>query len=539
MNEAIKPRALTLSHMWVAVVTFLLAAVLGAYQVLERAELVPVWAEGYYASVTTHGVIMAYVLTTFFIVGFGYFTAATSLKRRIWAPGLAWLGFAMMVIGVLMVVYAIFTGQATVLYTFYPPLTAHWAFYVGAALLIVGSLFWVLIMIVMTVQWKRDNRGDPVPLPMFATTTNAILWTWTVGGVVMEVVFQLIPLSLGLVDSVDVGMARTLFAWTLHPIVYFWLIPAYIAMYSIAPRAAGGRLFSDEVGRIAFIMLLIFSLPIGFHHLFVDPFQAAGWKLLHTLGTFMVSVPTLITGFTVIASLEIAGRLRGGKGLFGWIGALPWGQPVVLATILALLMLIFGGFGGQVNASYGMNTMVHNTMWVTAHFHLIFAGTTLIMYFGIAYHIWPKLTGRELATRKLAVAQIWLWFIGIVVLTAPWHVVGLQWMPRRTAWMPYDPEFVAHWTPYLSTMALGGILATVAALLFVYVLAASHGRRQPAEEPEMHWAEPVRPVLSVPKSLNGFTLWNWVLAVYMLVSFGYPLLQFFVMDVHNALAWGW
>jgi cytochrome c oxidase subunit 1 len=46
-------------------------------------------------------------------------------------------------------------------------------------------------------------------------------------------------------------------------------------------------------------------------------------------------------------------------------------------------------------------------------------------------------------------------------------------------------------------------------------------------------------VLSVPKSLNGFTLWNWVLAVYMLVSFGYPLLQFFVMDVHNALAWGW
>ena len=44
--------------------------------------------------------------------------------------------------------------------------------------------------------------------------------------------------------------------------------------------------------------------------------------------------------------------------------------------------------------SYGMNAMVHNTSWVTAHFHLIFGGTVVIMYFAIAYEIWPALTGR-------------------------------------------------------------------------------------------------------------------------------------------------
>ena len=103
------------------------------------------------------------------------------------------------------------------------------------------------------------------------------------------------------------------------------------------------------MGRVAFIMLLVFSLPIGFHHLFMDPFQAAGWKFLHMTGTFMVAVPTLITGFTIIASLEIAGRLRGGKGLFGWISALPWGNPMVTAAILAMLMLTFGGFGGMIS----------------------------------------------------------------------------------------------------------------------------------------------------------------------------------------------
>lgn len=537
MNDNTKPKALALAHFWVAALTFLLAAVLGMYQVLERAQLVPTWDQGYYAAVTAHGVIMAYVLTTFFIVGFGYYTAASSLKRRVWAPGLAWAGFCTMVIGVLLVVYALITFQATVLYTFYPPLTAHWSFYVGAALLIVGSFPWIAIMVSMMVQWKRDNPGQPVPLPMFGTVTNAILWAWTVVGVVLEVVFQLIPLSLGLVDSVDVGMARTLFAWTLHPIVYFWLIPAYIALYTMMPKAAGGRLFSDEMARVAFVMLLVFSLPIGFHHLYADPFQAAGWKLLHAFGTFMVAIPTLITGFTVIASLEIAGRLRGGKGLFGWLGALDWREPMVLAAGLALLMLTVGGFGGMVNASYGMNSMVHNTMWVTAHFHLIFAGTTIIMYFAIAYYLWPKMTGREMS-KGLANTQLWLWFIGILVLTLPWHYVGLLWMPRRTAWMPYDPEFVAQWSPATTIMAVGGLILAVSALLFILALVKGHVARTATEGTEMEWAEPVHPVLALPKPLNGFALWNWILVFYMAVSFGYPLLQFFFIGAHNALRWG-
>jgi heme/copper-type cytochrome/quinol oxidase subunit 1 len=84
---------------------------------------------------------------------------------------------------------------------------------------------------------------------------------------------------------------------------------------------------------MAFIVLVVFSLPIGFHHLYMDPEQAKGWKLLHGVGTFIVALPTLVTGFTVIASLEIAGRLRGGKGLFGWIGSLPWTNPMTLAVI--------------------------------------------------------------------------------------------------------------------------------------------------------------------------------------------------------------
>jgi len=535
------PSGLALSHMWIAFILFLVAAVLGLYQVVERAELIEglISDAGYYVSVTIHGTIMGYVLTTFFIVGFGYYAAATSLKMPIWNRPLAWLGFLLMLGGTLLAAWAMFTGQATVLYTFYPPATAHWAYYVGAALLLVGSLAWVLIMVVMTAKWKNANPGKPLPLVQFANTTNAILWFFTILGAAAEVLFQLIPLSLGLVETVDVGLARTLFAWTLHPIVYFWLIPAYIALYSMVPAAAGGRVISDELARVAFIMLLVFSLPIGFHHLYMDPFQAEGWKLLHGVGTFLVAVPTFITGFSVMASMELSGRLHGGKGLFGWIGALPWREPMVSAAGLALIVLAFGGFGGVINASYALNTVVHNTMWVPAHFHMMLGGTTLLMYFAIAYYFFPSMTGRELSSKKAATQQIWLWAIGMLVLTIPWHIAGLLGQPRRTAGSPYPEQYAVVWDPYEAIMIIGALLMVISAIWFIVNLVASHMNRQRVETREVAYARPVHEPLSLPAPLNGFKLWTTIIVIYLAVDFGYPILQFFLIETHNPGTWGW
>jgi cytochrome c oxidase subunit 1 len=401
----------------------------------------------------------------------------------------------------------------------------------------VGSWFWCLEMVMMMVGWKRDNPGAIVPLAMFGTTANAIMWFITSLGVALEVVFQLIPWSLGLTDTVDVGLARTLFSWTLHAIVYFWLFPAYIAMYTLLPKAAGGKVFSDTMGRLAFIMLLVFSIPIGFHHLYMDPFQAAGWKFLHMTGTFMVAVPTLITGFTVIASLEVAGRMRGGKGLFGWIRALPWKHPMVTAGGLAMLMLTLGGFGGMINASYSMNTMVHNTQWVTGHFHLIFGGTVVIMYFAIAYYLWPKMTGRQLYSNGLALTQLWLWFIGMLVLTLPWHHLGIAGQPRRISSTPYDGALVQQWTTSEALMIVGGAILAVSALMLVYVLWKTHGNSQEETSREVEYAEPLHPLVRVPALMNGFGFWTLIVVVYMVASYGYPIAQFFLMETHGTVPW--
>src|SRR5690242_12057413 len=94
----------------------------------------------YYQGLTLHGVINAVVLTTFFAVAFGHATIIYYLKRE---PGklMARISMWLMIIGTLMAAAAMFSGQASVLYTFYPPLRATPFFYLGAALLIIGSWF--------------------------------------------------------------------------------------------------------------------------------------------------------------------------------------------------------------------------------------------------------------------------------------------------------------------------------------------------------------------------------------------------------------
>lgn len=526
---------LVLAHIGVAFAAFAVAAVLGAWQMMARSPLSAPYAAPatYFASVTAHGTIMAYVLPTLFTMGFGYFVAVTALDRPLPGLRLAWTGFWLAIAGIVMAVVPILLGKASVLYTFYPPLTASVFYYLGLVLVVIGSWLWIVVMLWALAAWKRENPGQPVPLAMFATVANAILWLWTTGGVAIEILFQIVPASLGLTQTIDVGLARTLFSWTLHPIVYFWLLPAYIAFYTMAPAAAGGRLYSDTMGRLSFILFLLYSLPVGMHHLFMDPEHGTGFKFLQMSLTVLVTVPTLLTIFTICASLEIAGRLRGGTGIFGWIAALPWQRPMVLATGLAFVMLGFGGFGGIINMSYGMNAMVHNTSWVTAHFHLIFGGSVVIMYFAIAYEIWPHLLGREPLSLRPIRTQLWLWSIGMVIMTFPWHVLGLLGSPRRVDTFDYTNPAIAPWGSWTEVSVAGGFILLAAAVLFVWNLVTLY-RGEPVTRP-MRYALPVHMPTRLPASLNGFALWNCLVAFLMVAAYAYPIAQFLVFKDYPAL----
>ena len=516
---------LVLAHLWLAFTVFGLALVLGAWQMFIRSPL-HTWIsnpEWYYRSLTAHGTVMGYVFPTLVAMGFGYAISEVSLNQPLIGRKWAWAGFWLIVVGAVMAMIPVALGRASVLYTFYPPLIGSPFYYLGVVLVVVGSWIWVALMSINLHAWKKANPGAPVPLPMFANVAGSYLWGWTAVGAALELLLQILPVAFGLKSTIDAGLSRVFFSWTLHAIVYFWLMPTYIAYYTIVPRAIGGKVYSDTMARISFILFLVVAMPIGMHHTFADPQVGAGFKFIHSAFTALVALPTLLTVFTICASVEIAARMRGGRGPLGWIRALPWSNPIMLAVAFSFVMLGFGGAGGLINMSYQLDTTIHNTQWITGHFHLIFGGAIVIMYFAIAYDLWPHLTGRAMRDLGLMRLQLWLWFVGMIVTTFPWHWVGILGMPRRMAYYDYTDPAVAPQAVSVMLSAIGGFILLASGLLFIVILLRA--QRAPREEAGLYrFSAALHPPVAVP-ALNSYALWIALMVGLTVTNYGFPIAQ--------------
>src|SRR5690625_1128487 len=104
-----------------------------------------------------------------------------------------------------------------------------------------------------------------------------------------------------------------------------------------------------------------------------------------------------------------------------------------------MLWFIPGVAGGISNASNQVNQVVHNTIWVTGHFHLTAATTVMLTFFGITYWLVPSLTGRRFtkSMNKLGIVQTILWTVGMVIMSGSMHWQGLLGGPRRSAFSEY------------------------------------------------------------------------------------------------------
>jgi cytochrome c oxidase subunit 1 len=520
---------LTAWHVGIALVALFIGTWFGPLQALEHAglnlyrQLAP-GIRSYYQGLSLHAVLNALVWTTFFITGFFTFATVHSLKRNLRYPRLNALGLVLMVIGLVITAVPLLLNQATVLYTFYPPMQAHPLFYIGLTLVVVGS--WVVGwgLYFTYGAWRKENPGVRTPFIAFASLLTMVMWQIATLGVAAEMLGMLIPWSLGLLKGTDPQLARTFFWFTGHPLVYFWLLPAYVSWYGMVPKQAGGKLFSDSLARLAFWLFLILSTPLGFHHQYVDPGIPAGWKYLHAVLTFAVFFPSLLTAFTVIASLEIGGRARGGTGMLGWIPKLPWGNPSFTAQVLAMVVFAFGGISGLTNASYNLNLVVHNTTWVPGHLHLTVGTGVTLTFMGILYWLLPKLAGKELWNRKVALAQAWLWFIGIIVFSNGLHVLGLHFGAPRRSMLGAAPYTQPEWSPFLIQAAVGGTILFVSYILFfVNVVGTVFASRKLERPIEMPVAEALTDPQLTPAWLDRWRPWLVGTVVLILIGYG-PIL---------------
>jgi cytochrome c oxidase subunit 1 len=232
----------------------------------------------------------------------------------------------------------------------------------------------------------------------------------------------------------------------------------------------------------------------------------------------------MLTAFTVVASLENAGRKRGGQGWFGWIRALPWGNPSVAAQLLAGVLFFFGGISGITNASYNINLVLHNTAWVPGHFHLTVASAVTLSFMGISYWLVPYLTGKKLWSPKvfgvsLAVIQSWVWFVGMLVFSNAMHVIGLLGAPRRVplGLAPYVPE---EWSGTLLRVGIGGAILLVGVYLYVVIMGATaFSKVRETEKSEIPQADSMYDPQFTPSWLDRWA--PWLVGTFALIIIAY------------------
>lgn len=465
---------LLLTYIIVSILALFVGAIAGVLQVLVRGGVIELPPQLYYLLLTLHGVSLALVYTTLFIFGFLYSGVIKTTGGRMSDANrnIAWLGFFMMVIGTVMAVSMIASYKASVLYTFYAPLQAAPWFYVGLTLLVVGSWVSTIPIFLSYATWRKRNPNQSSPLFAYMSVAVCILWIIATLGVAAEVLFQLIPWSFGWVDEINVSLSRTLFWYFGHPLVYFWLLPAYIYWYVNVPYLIKGKLFSDSLPRLTFILFILYSIPVGLHHQLMEPGVSSFWKFVQVILTMLVVIPSLMTVFAIFATFELAGRAKGATGRFGWFKKLPWGDARFLTPFLAMVMFIPAGAGGIINASYQLNETVHNTIWIVGHFHMSL--TTIIMtFFGISYWLVPLITRREYTplANRLGILQCVLFFGGMMIMSVSQHIVGLLGVPRRSYFSTYNDHPVAgEWAPYLNAAAIGGVILYVGLLVYFAII---------------------------------------------------------------------
>jgi cytochrome c oxidase subunit 1 len=246
----------------------------------------------------------------------------------------------------------------------------------------------------------------------------------------------------------------------------------------------------------------------------------------------LVAVPSLVTAFTLAASMEHGARQQGGTGLFGWWKKLPYldrDRWMFSYLFAGLLIFIPGGITGIVNASYNLDAVVHNTAWLPAHFHQTVAGPVFLAFIAGGLLLLSTLTGKEIAFKRLNVWIPYLWAFGILIFSSGLFYGGVAGDPRRTNMgltytNPDSPLYRADWHAAEMAGAIGGALMFAAMLFYFLVFFGTMMRAKSTEGAlelpvsELYHDEDVRFVRTMRP-------WLVAAAVLLIVAYTVPLSQ--------------
>jgi len=538
------------AHIFTAVVYLLAGGALGLLVALTRWPAIHILpSELFYIALTGHGAAVLLFWCHIFEVGVAYYFVTTPINARLATPKIAWLSFWLMVIGSALGTVMVLIGQATVMFSAYPPLKANPLFYVGVILFAVGALIPMFIVIATLIKAKNERTYEgSMPLATFGVLTYAIIaiFTWVMGAVIM---IPTLLWSMGLIHNMDAQMYRVVF-WALAHSTQQMNICMHITIwYTLAAVLFGARPLNEKVSRMAFVLYL-FALQLGsVHHLLSDPGSSFAWRTFNTsYAGYLAVLGSLIHGLTVPGGIELAQRRRGlSHGLFEWLRKAPWGNPVFSGFFLSVVLFGFlGGITGVTMSNQQINMIIHNTVYVPGHFHGTVATGTTLAFFAFSYWIVPLITRHKLAFPGMARMSTYLFGLGMGTFATFFMAAGHLGVPRRhwdityaDAALPFDFSATVH---MLVTVAeIGAAIGGIGALFYLISILGTFmgktvekGALPPLAEPagvvaaRLHGGtEPHIKGLEVPGSL-----------VLVLVLITFIIVYYFAQFKYLATVWG-
>lgn len=450
-------RRVALVYLVTGFVAFLAMGLLGFIMRLDQSGVFQLSLSWFYRILTLHG---AGMVSSSLLAGMGALvgTLADSVRLR---ERPLWIGFLLYVLGMGLVVLATLVGGFAAGWTVLYPLPYHslggwslWAAitaYAGYLLIAVGfALYCVEILRAVTVRygslrgalgWRYLFSGgrsgaDAVPEPIHLVGAVVALAGTVTAVIGAAYVVPLLAVPTGVMSGMDPLLAKNLVYFFGHTMANLNIYIVAGVIYVTLPRLVGRRYHTTWALVLALnATALLVMLPF-FHHFYQDFVNPNALSIVGEAASWGAAVPALLV--TIVSGLSLFYR-----------SDVRWSVPTILIA-LGLWGWAFGGIGAVLDAVIGVNQVMHNTLWVIAHFHTYYVIGAVAFEWAYMYHLIGSLSGTR--ERPLSRLAAWVYGLGGAGFAIVFFLSGAESIPRRYA--IYTPAWQALTTAALPFVAL-------------------------------------------------------------------------------------